>query len=333
MSAIAHPAVFGSAALREEMLAALRSDVMHLTIMPTEKCNFRCVYCYEDFVHGGMSRQNVSAIKKLLAARWADLKHLTISWFGGEPLNAVRTVYDLMAYVRRARPAHCAVDSGMTTNAFRLGRETLEKLIALGVTSYQVTLDGGREDHDARRLQANGRGSFDVIWRNLLDARGSPLDFEIMLRVHVDRHTLPRLRSFVAQLADAFAYDSRFKVFLRPISRLGGPNDARIAILDPSEREEVREIRSQLGAAGLTGVVRDESCICYAAKPNSLVIRSDGSLAKCTVAFDLDKNKVGRLNADGTLTFDVAKVRSWAEVLNSPNSEDLRCPLPSVARG
>ena len=27
----------------------LASNVLHLILMPTEACNFRCTYCYEDF--------------------------------------------------------------------------------------------------------------------------------------------------------------------------------------------------------------------------------------------------------------------------------------------
>lgn len=33
-----------------KMLRALDNRILKLTVLPTEKCNFRCTYCYEDFV-------------------------------------------------------------------------------------------------------------------------------------------------------------------------------------------------------------------------------------------------------------------------------------------
>ncbi len=37
-----------------------------LTILPTEQCNFRCVYCYETFERGAMQQEVVLGIKNLI---------------------------------------------------------------------------------------------------------------------------------------------------------------------------------------------------------------------------------------------------------------------------
>lgn len=41
-----------------------RTDVMHLIVLPTEACNFRCTYCYQDFSRGNMSRDVVNGLKR-----------------------------------------------------------------------------------------------------------------------------------------------------------------------------------------------------------------------------------------------------------------------------
>jgi len=44
-----------------------------------------------------------------------------------------------------------------------------------------------------------------------------------------------------------------------------------------------------------------ENYICYASKANSLVIRADGRIAKCTVALNDERNHIGDLKPDGSL--------------------------------
>src|SRR3954469_1670383 len=66
--------------------------LLYLTVLPTEKCNFRCTYCYETFEHGRMSSAVESALLRFLERRAADTEHLTLAWFGGEPLLAESTV-------------------------------------------------------------------------------------------------------------------------------------------------------------------------------------------------------------------------------------------------
>jgi uncharacterized protein len=68
------------------LLKHVRSDVLQLIILPTEQCNFRCVYCYELFDYGLIRQEVVEWIKNLLIARKSSLKYLSVSWFGGEPL-------------------------------------------------------------------------------------------------------------------------------------------------------------------------------------------------------------------------------------------------------
>ena len=42
---------------------ALNTERCKLILFPTEKCNFRCLYCYEDHVGEKMSSDTISSIK------------------------------------------------------------------------------------------------------------------------------------------------------------------------------------------------------------------------------------------------------------------------------
>ncbi|MFM6074868.1 MAG: radical SAM protein, partial [Dolichospermum sp.] len=79
--------------------ARLISDkAFELIILPTEQCNFRCIYCYEDFSIGRMKPEVISGIKALLDKRSSKLNFLNLSWFGGEPLVAKDIVLDISEY-------------------------------------------------------------------------------------------------------------------------------------------------------------------------------------------------------------------------------------------
>ena len=65
------------------------NDMLHLVMMPTEACKFRCTYSYEDFRLARMQPAVVRGVERLLSRRELDLRRLEIAWFGGEPLLAL----------------------------------------------------------------------------------------------------------------------------------------------------------------------------------------------------------------------------------------------------
>ncbi|HLD16534.1 MAG TPA: radical SAM protein, partial [Coxiellaceae bacterium] len=156
----------------ESLAGCLSNQQLGLILMPTEKCNFRCTYCYEDFSIGKMPINVVEGIKQLLNVRAPELKTLNIEWFGGEPLAAKNVVYDISEHahhLKRDYP-YLQYSGSMTTNGFNLAPRTFEKLIRYDVRSFQISLDGPREWHNQTRKRINGGASFDVIWNNLKSA-------------------------------------------------------------------------------------------------------------------------------------------------------------------
>ncbi|OBS07518.1 hypothetical protein BAX55_02700 [Acinetobacter baumannii] len=69
-----------------------------LILYPTEQCNFRCSYCYENFEIGRMLPEVVESVKNLIDNRLDVVDHLHLSWFGGEPLIAKDILLDIANY-------------------------------------------------------------------------------------------------------------------------------------------------------------------------------------------------------------------------------------------
>jgi uncharacterized protein len=317
------------------LLRCLSNESLHLVLLPTEACNFRCVYCYEDFRLGGMQPEVVHGVKALLSRRAPGLADLTISWFGGEPLLARRVIEDVMTHVRALAEANprLRVTSDATTNGYLLTRDLAERLLDLGVSQYQVSFDGTRGRHDLKRVRAGGGATFDRIWGNLLDLRGLERDFKISIRVHVDRENVEDIRQFIDQCAEAFARDPRYEMFIRGLSRLGGPNDPNLVVLDRAEGERIyEELKARARSRGLrTLEIRPYDSVCYAARGNSYVVRADGRLNKCTVALEHPSNQVGRIRENGTVEVDAEKMLSWMRGLQSGDTVELKCPMKGYA--
>ena len=319
----------------EQLQRSLSSESLHLILLPTEACNFRCVYCYEEFKYKRMEPWVVEGVKRWIASRADRLGSLTLSWFGGEPLLARDIILDLMGHAQELARIHPAlhVESNATTNGYLLGLAVLEELTARGVTGYQVSFDGPKRWHDRKRVLAGGRGTFDRIWTNLLRARESTAKYTITVRIHADRENAAAIPELIEQFEEAFGADPRFEIFIRGLSRLGGPMDASLPVFEREEGvEAIEQLKTLARARGLKIMEPGEGhSICYAARANSFVVRANGRLNKCTVALEHPNNQVGVLREDGTVTLATEKMLPWMRGLRSGNLGELKCPMRGLA--
>lgn len=309
-------------------LGALRSDYLELILFPTEKCNFRCTYCYEDYKAGRMSEETARAVQRFIDRSADHLRHLQLTWFGGEPLLAMPVIESITEHtlaVARERPTF-HYEGDITTNAYLLTPRTFERLTELGVKFYQITLDGPEEVHNRTRLRADGSGSFRRIWNHLLMIRASAADVRVTLRVHVSLDNWQSLPGFLGEIRETFLADRRFSVFLKEIGKLGGTNDHLLRQLGPREPEimgELGKIVHREDAHGTPGS-------CYASAHNSLVIRANGEINKCTVALKSGANQVGRLLPDGTMEMDESRLQNWFCGWELANPSIVKCPLSAA---
>ncbi len=316
----------------KQLYTVISDELLELHLLPTEQCNFRCVYCYEDFLLGKMKPNIVNAIKQLITKRMPNLKHLRISWFGGEPLAAKNIVFDLTRFSKEIAEANrCKFTSGMTTNGYLLTPEVFEKLIEVQVNAFQISLDGPEEVHNKTRLRADGAGTFSKIWENLAYMAKTSHEFEVILRVHITPQNYHDMVRLIELIKANFSGDKRFSIFLKAIANLGGPNAGNFEILTGKTKQEAMAhlqefIKDAVQQHTLTKNP-NQHYICYASAPNAMVIRSDGSLAKCTVAFNDDRNCVGKINDDGTLTIDHEKIQPWLRGLKNLDFNTMGCPL------
>ncbi|MFT9371947.1 MAG: radical SAM protein [Paenibacillus polymyxa] len=303
--------------------------------MPTEQCNFRCLYCYETFSRGEMSEETTLAVCRLITRRIeGGVRRLNIQWFGGEPLLSFGVINNIMSHAQKEIQSVNGFLSGtMTTNGSLLTLERMRSLLKLGVNKFQITLDGSKEDHDRTRISRNGGKTFSKIIENLINASSTSESFSITIRIHITNNNIDNIVPFARYLKNQFSEDTRFSFFVREVSELGGEkglhglspekNEARAKlniineILNPTKVSET--------AAQNVSEQKPLEC-CYASLPVSLVVRSNGELSKCTVQLENDNNRLGWLKSDGTIDIDAEKLSFWTRGLLTGSRNTLRCP-------
>jgi uncharacterized protein len=296
-----------------------RKDSLHLVILPTEACNFRCTYCYEDFRRGKMNENAKRGLINYIQKEGRYLQQLTVSWFGGEPLLGYDIIDELSeVFLQVANEYNISYSAEIATNGYLLTKEKFERLLQHGIRQFMITVDGEEEEHNKRRSLANGEGSYNTIIENLKNIKDVAGDFEITIRTNFDEDSLEAIPEFILQMKQLFTDDRRFKVYFRPISRWGGKNDDCLSICDQRTVDqkiwEFSELAIRRGvpmSSLVAGSLQPTASVCYAAKPNSFIVASDASIYKCTLAFDDDDNKLGNLSEDGTLHLDYDKLAKW----------------------
>ncbi|WP_432774700.1 radical SAM protein [Brevibacillus gelatini] len=323
---------------------------MSLIILPTEQCNFRCVYCYEEFLRGSMPTELQAGLIKWVSSNIHRWDSLTVSWFGGEPLIA----YDVIKNVSTELVKICATHNvsyraAMTTNGYLLSIDRVREFHSLGVIDYQITIDGSEEFHDKNRVLKGGQGTFRKIMDNLLAIQKSEVNVNVTIRTNFDRINSEVIPDFIDELANSFSNDRRFSLMLHPVGKWGGPNDPILPTCTSKEATDVKIKNSKLALQkGLKSTVAKSSIlpdsVCYASMPNNLVIGANGTIYKCTVALDLPANQVGKLLENGLIEINKPRFSQWVsndgvsdKVCQSCNVHPIchgtSCPLIRIEHG
>ncbi len=307
------------------------TDRLSLIVLPTEECNFRCVYCYENFLKPKMSDEVQNALKKYISINMGRVHDFGIEWFGGEPLVGLDVIRNVSTHaVREAALNNVSFSSTITTNGYLLTPDVFEEAVSdWRIMRYQFTIDGPREFHDKRRMLESGATTFDKVMSNLeYIAKSDHPEIMYVVRMNVDRDNLKTVPEFARIIKDIVGDDKRARFYVRPT---WGKSK-----FDLLTNFETRSLRKQIvDICGEVGLYLYDSDLflnpalgmCYAADPHSLVIGPEGSIYKCTSAFDMPENLVGQLTPEGMIQLDVKNFSLWVESSIEKYPQCRRCAV------
>lgn len=177
------------------------SDVLSVTIELTRACNFRCLYCYQGHTAEHMDNRIETRLLRYLTRQMADVRHLEIHWFGGEPLLRLRRLAELAVPIAAAaRNQRCTLSQNITTNGYLLSPNVAQQLKDLGVSDVQITLDGGEVSHNQLRPHKSGRGTYERVLAGCEHAVAAGLS--LLLRVNLNRWSAVGVDRLLGDLLD-----------------------------------------------------------------------------------------------------------------------------------
>lgn len=292
------------------------NGIFMATLMPTEGCNFRCPYCYEDHNRGGMTRDTLDRIEEYITAQAPHYKQVVLAWFGGEPTLCKDTVLEVSELVQNLQK-QCGFQyaANMTTNGYLLDEKLFRQFYQAGITSYQITLDGW--NHDKTRPHVSGKGTLQTIIENLMElSKLSPEEYPFHITLRHNILAGDEDYTWYDHLHRLFGQDKRFDILVRAVGDWGGETVRTLSLLyqDTADTLIAKHV-SYLDKIGMpcqnhqTGLF---SQVCYASYPNSVVFRADGRIGKCTVALDHPKNQLGWVDPEKGVVIDPEVNRQWS---------------------
>lgn len=309
---------------------------LHITILPTEQCNFRCKYCYESFSDGIMSDEVQNRLILYVQKSISKYNSMSVSWFGGEPLLAFSVIKNLSnAFLDICRKHRKSYTASITTNGYMLTYDMLRELKKVHITQYQITIDGLSKTHDVQKPLANGKGTFDTIIKNLEEIRDkekSPL-LSFTIRTNISKDVLIDINEYIKYFSEKFGNDKRFSYFMRPVMDLGGErvNEFRKNMLENDALENIYQILVNHPHTKFPFVyhrfLNPSDGVCYASRLNSYVINPKGNILKCTCHLEHPANQIGQIDENGYLDINESMFSAWLPRYGCNNYECFFAPV------
>lgn len=199
-------------------LGKYNRNTLSLTIAPTLDCNFRCPYCFENHNHGIMSDEVQDALISFILKRITGLHNLQITWYGGEPLIAKRTIYALSEkIINICVENNVEYSAFIITNSSFMKPEDIDKFKAYNIKGAQITIDGPKEVHDSRRVNVTGESTFDLMINNVNMLLNNDLD--VIVRINIDRDNIETVEELLNILKSKVLRYDRMKLDFGKVSQ------------------------------------------------------------------------------------------------------------------
>ena len=148
------------------------NDLRSLCIILNNSCNLGCEYCYANKGKYDISNEQIpfeNAVKAIdifaNSVIQNNFQGLSITFFGGEPLLSCSLIRQIVDYIDCKYPDMKHVYN-IVTNGTLLNEQNI-LFLQRHSFNIMVSIDGGKNVHDLSRKFVSGKGSYDIIVKNI----------------------------------------------------------------------------------------------------------------------------------------------------------------------
>ena len=272
--------------------------VKQFTILPTQQCNARCFYCFEEGIQRvSMNEETERGVIDFIARSVNENDTIIFDWFGGEPMCGENHIDKIINGVVNKLPNN-SYKSIMISNGTLFTREKIKKYVNdWHLTRVQLTVDGNKEEHNKRKnLLSQNIDAYEKLKetiRLLLEN-----NIEVFLRINYDKNNL-YMTDMILEDMNEFSLYENFCIF--PAMLKEHCTGALLTCFEEDEYSNIyKEIYKKMTYWGFVKYIDEllpnvKTKPCIAANLNTIVIDSDGMLYKCPQQFSNPSASIGSI--------------------------------------
>lgn len=239
-----------------------------IKVLITSACNSNCTHCFRN-VDKNTTEISWSKLKEIVDFGVANSCQL-FSFSGGEFFTHL-AAYDLIEYCL-AQNVHVSI----LTNALQIDIPFFERVKNKSLVSFQVSIDGLKENHDSRR----GTGAFDKTIFNVKQLYS--LGYTLSAKTALDENNYADIAKIIQM-----PWFSNFLVLPVALSAKDCVNKVMKAEYKKFE-QVIQIIYKELASIN----INNHQCHCY---PQELAIKYDGGVYPCTEAREHNEFLIGNI--------------------------------------
>jgi uncharacterized protein len=193
--------------------AKFAKETLSLTILPTFACNLKCVYCFQDRnVMKDMPYEIQKEVLQFAAKKIHVAKHLSVCWFGGEPLLEWNVICHMTEkLIKIAEENGADYHAAMVSNGYLFDDEKIQKLKELKIETIQITLDGPPAIHSKRKgIPGDPKENFMKILHIIRKLQQN--EVKVNVRINIDKENM----EYIEELLDCLAAENFDNIRIYP---------------------------------------------------------------------------------------------------------------------
>ena len=278
------------------------SKKLEAYILTTYYCNFACPYCFEgkEKEKKYLSREKAEQIIQWLKKKAMEVnpEKVEIVFFGGEPLLNIPILEFIAEEMHRwLSTTQWHFEFSIITNGALVSEALVDRLNQWGLKSVRITIDGDKEFHDQYRPFLSGKGTFDLLIRNIKAVADKT---KVVLAGNFNKNSYLSLYKLLDYFEAEGLKEKIAMLDFKPITETkeqvsSNSITASSYSCDPGHADKMVDLKRELIKRGFkTAKALDGGGIChFKAADHQVVIDTDGHIFKCPAMVGNSTKSVG----------------------------------------